>query len=372
MKKDANWYLLKDSGQVDSPALVIYLNRVKWNIELLKTMINDVQRLRPHAKTHKAKEAAMLLMDAGIQKFKCATIAEAEMLAQCKAGDVLLAYQPIGPKIDRFVSLIKTYPGTKFSCLVDDSVAAKSISEKAMASGLQIPVYLDLNTGMNRTGMLPDEKAVELYLQCTEWQGLKPVGLHAYDGHIADAGFELRKKRCNEAFAAVENLKNTLLEKGMEEPIIVAGGSPTFPIHLQREKVECSPGTFIYWDAGYQENLSEQDFIPAALVISRIISLPDKTMICTDLGHKSIAAENVLSKRVVFINAPELQFIGQSEEHLVLQAPEGHHYKIGDMLYGLPYHICPTCALYERALIIEEEAVKSEWKIVARDRKLNF
>ncbi|HYK55400.1 MAG TPA: D-TA family PLP-dependent enzyme, partial [Flavisolibacter sp.] len=178
-------------------------------------------------------------------------------------------------------------------------------------------------------------------------------------------------KRCDEAFAAVEVLKNTLLEKGMDEPIVVAGGSPTFPIHLQREKVECSPGTFIYWDAGYQQNLSEQKFLPAALVISHIISLPDKTTICTDLGHKSIAAENVLSKRVFFINAQDLQLIGQSEEHLVLQAPEGHHYKVGDVLYGLPYHICPTCALYERALIIEGGEVKNEWKIAARDRRLN-
>lgn len=371
MKQDDNWYWLKDTGQVDSPALVIYLNRVKENIELLKTMMGDVRRLRPHAKTHKAKEAARLLMDAGIQKFKCATIAEAEMLAQCGAKDVLLAYQPVGPKIDRFLTLIKTYSCTKFSCLVDDSVAATSICEKAKTLGLQIPVYLDLNIGMNRTGISPDEKAVELYLQCTQLPGIKPVGLHAYDGHIADADFELRKKRCDEAFAAVEALKNTLLEKGMDEPIIVAGGSPTFPIHLQREKVECSPGTFIYWDAGYQQNLSEQKFLPAALVISRIISLPDTTTICTDLGHKSIAAENVLSKRVTFINAPELQPVGQSEEHLVLQAPEGHHYKVGDVLYGLPYHICPTCALYERALIIEEGAVKSEWKTAARDRRLN-
>lgn len=366
-----NWFLIKNVEQVDSPALVVYPDRVKKNIALLKEMIGEVQRLRPHAKTHKSKEAALLLMEAGIRKFKCATIAEAEMLAAVKAKDVLLAYQPVGPKVDRFVSLIKTYPATRFSCLVDDTTAAESISEKAQAAGLQIPVYIDLNTGMNRTGVAPDEKATALYRQGNKLKGIKPVGLHAYDGHIADAGFETRRKRCDEAYATVENLKKTLVNEGFEEPVIVAGGSPTFPIHAGRENVECSPGTFIYWDAGYQQNLPEQGFLPAALVITRIISLPNETTVCTDLGHKSIAAENVLNKRVVFLNAPELQPVGQSEEHLVLQAEKNHPYKVGDVLYGLPYHICPTCALYERALIVEDGNLTTEWKIEARDRKLN-
>ena len=101
------WYRINNINEIDSPALVIYPDRVKKNIVLLKNMINDVQRLRPHVKTNKAKEASLLLLEAGINKFKCATIAEAEMLAQIKAPDVLLAYQPIGPKIQRFISLIK-------------------------------------------------------------------------------------------------------------------------------------------------------------------------------------------------------------------------------------------------------------------------
>lgn len=372
MYKDNSWYLIKNIERVDSPALVIYRERVKKNIELLKEMVGDVQRLRPHAKTHKSKEAALLLMEAGISKFKCATIAEAEMLAGINAKDVLLAYQPVGPKVDRFVSLVRMYPATTFSCLVDDLAAAKSISKKATAAGLQIPVYIDLNVGMDRTGIRPDENAIELYMQCAQLPGIKPVGLHAYDGHISDTDFEIRKKRCDEAFVAVENLKHELIKQGFEEPVIVAGGSPTFPIHAKREKTECSPGTFIYWDAGYLQHLPEQAFLPAALVVSRIISLPDETTLCIDLGHKSIAAENVLDKRVNFYTLPHLQPVGQSEEHLILKTEKGHPYKIGDVLYGLPYHICPTCALYERAFIVEDRVVTKEWKIEARDRKLNL
>lgn len=369
-KNRQDWYAISNIHEIDTPALVIYPGRVKKNIELLISMIDEVNRLRPHVKTHKAGEAVLLQMEAGINKFKCATIAEAEMLASCEAPDVLLAYQPVGPKINRFIALIKKYPATKFSCLVDDSSIANEISEKASAENLVINVYIDLNIGMNRTGIIPDQHAINLYIECSEQKGIKPVGFHAYDGHIHDKELEIRKRKCDEAFAPVVWLKEELMRKGLAEPIIIAGGSPTFPIHAKREKIECSPGTFIYWDAGYQQGLAEQPFLPAALVISRVISHPGENLVCTDLGHKSVAAEKELNNRVVFLNAPELKFVGQSEEHLVAETGKQHHYKVGDILYGLPFHICPTCALYERALIVEEGKATGEWRIIARDRKI--
>ncbi|MCU7549976.1 D-TA family PLP-dependent enzyme [Chitinophagaceae bacterium LB-8] len=371
MTENPNWYTINNISEFDSPALLIYLDRVQNNIAQIKGMIDDVARLRPHVKTHKTKEASLLLMEAGIRKFKCATIAEAEMLADIEAPDVLLAYQPVGPKIERFISLVITFPATRFSCLVDDYKVAQQLSERAVEANLDIPVYLDVNVGMNRTGVIPD-KAIDLYTVCSYLEGITPIGLHVYDGHIGDKDFEKRKQQCDEAYALVEELKKQLMKAGLEKPIIIAGGSPTFPIHAQRKKVECSPGTFIFWDDGYTQKLSEQPFQTAALVLTRIISLPSETMLCTDLGHKSIAAENPLGNRVSFLNAPDLKVISQSEEHLVLQAEKGHHYKVGDVLYGLPYHICPTCALYEKGLVVENGSVTNEWPIISRNRKILF
>lgn len=366
------WYKISNIDEVDSPALVIYPDRVKKNIELLKGMIDDVNRLRPHVKTHKTKEAAWLQMEAGIRKFKCATIAEAEMLGSINAPDVLLAYQPVGPKVDRFISLIKKYPATNFSCLVDDAEATKTVALKATEAGIVIPIYIDLNVGMNRTGIVPDQRAVALYKLCSQLKGIVAVGLHAYDGHIHDKQLAVRKQKSDEAFALVEELKNEIIKIGFNSPVVVAGGSPTFPIHAKREEIECSPGTFIYWDAGYQQGLVEQPFLPAALLISRVISHPGERLLCTDLGHKSVAAEKELTNRIQFLNAPELVCISQSEEHLVVATGEDHNYKVGDVLYGLPYHICPTCALYEKAFIAENGKVTGEWKIIARDRTINI
>jgi D-serine deaminase-like pyridoxal phosphate-dependent protein len=369
---EQEWYVINDVDQLDTPALVVYPDRVKYNIDLVKTFIDDVARLRPHVKTHKSPDVTKLMLQAGITKFKCATIAEAEMLGICKAPDVLLAYQPAGPKLDRFIQLIKTYPDTLYSCLFDNLDTAIRIAEKALMNDMQISVFLDLNVGMNRTGTVPDKDALELYTTCLPINGIKLMGLHAYDGHIHDADIVVREKRLNEAMKPVYNLSKAIMVKGYNEPVIIAGGSPTFPLLAGVKRIECSPGTFAYWDRGYQLAFEEQEFQTAALIIARVISLPDDTKICIDVGHKSVSAENELAKRIYFLNAPELVFTSQSEEHLVADAGKNHHYKVGDVLYGLPYHICPTIALYESVITIEYKQVTGEWKNIARDRKITI
>ncbi|WP_315815303.1 hypothetical protein [Paraflavitalea speifideaquila] len=140
---------------------------------------------------------------------------------------------------------------------------------------------------------------------------------------------------------------------------------------MHRAGVECSPGTFVFWDRGYKLQMPEMAFDYAALVITRVISVIDAQTICVDLGHKSVAAESPFP-RVYFVNAPDATPIGQSEEHLVLKVPDAAAYTIGDVLYGVPMHICPTVALYERALVVKDHLAVEEWKVVARDRKINI
>ena len=119
-----NWYTIQNIELLDTPALVVYPDRVRENIHKAIAMVGDPARLRPHVKTHKSPEVTQLMLDAGISRFKCATIAEAEMLAVRGAPDVLLAYQPIGPKAGRLVTLIEPVSRHAFSCLIDNPGAA--------------------------------------------------------------------------------------------------------------------------------------------------------------------------------------------------------------------------------------------------------
>src|SRR6476469_1794868 len=144
-----NWYTIENIDRIDTPCLVLYHDRIKMNINNAVKLIGNVNNLRPHVKTNKIAEVCKMMMDAGISKFKCATIAEAEMLAMINAQDVLLAYQPAGPKAERLNMLARHYPETAFSCIVDDAEIAKLLSEIYTRSGITLNVYIDLNTGMN-------------------------------------------------------------------------------------------------------------------------------------------------------------------------------------------------------------------------------
>ncbi|MGI4805281.1 MAG: D-TA family PLP-dependent enzyme [Janthinobacterium lividum] len=366
-----SWYQINNTQNLQTPALVIYPNRVQQNIDLLISQIDDVDRLRPHIKTCKAIEPVLLMLKSDIRKFKCATIAEAEMLGLAAVPDVLLAYQPVGANVDRFLKLMQKFPETMFSCLVDNQISAEKLNQAAQQNPAQIKVYVDVNVGMNRTGINP-KHAADLYEFCALKEALQPLGLHAYDGHIHEPDLKIRSEQWHAAFMQVKTVWQTLLKKGFSSAKIIAGGTPTFPFFAEETDVECSPGTFIYWDDGYQQHFPEQPFLPAALVFARVISLPDETKICLDLGHKSVSAENDLQHRVRFLNAPELKLISQSEEHLVAEAGENHTYKIGDILYGLPYHICPTVALHQFAIIIQNHEITGSWETLARNRKITL
>lgn len=367
-----DWYLLQNIGAYDSPGLVLYPQRIAENIRLLKSMVNDTGRLRPHIKTSKCPETAKMMVRAGIHKFKCATIPEAEMLAVAGAKDILLAYQPTAPRLQRLAALAKDHPAIQFGCVADNSASAQAIAAACIQTGITLDLYIDLDLGMHRTGIAPGHDALELYRHCAALQGIRLAGLHAYDGHLRQAGFGQRTAACDEAFERVQDLREKILAQHLPEPIIIAGGSPTFPIHARRADVECSPGTFIYWDRGYSLVCPEQPFQPAAVLVTRVISLPGKTRLCLDLGHKAVAAENDMDKRVYFLNAANLKPVSQSEEHLVVEAGDHHGFAPGDVLYALPYHVCPTVALYERAYVAEGNNIVGEWKHVARDRKITY
>ena len=370
MNDESKWFHISNADEIDSPALLVYPERVKANIQTAIKMIGDINRLRPHVKTHKCAEVTSMMMAEGIYKFKCATIAEAEMLGITKAKDVLLAYQPVGPKLKRFIQLVKKYPHTLYSCLTDNLVSACEQSKAFSDAGLNIPVYIDLNIGMNRTGIAPGDEALELYRFCSSAPGIIIKGLHVYDGHITNSQFEERKKEVDKTFSKVEEFIEVIKASDLPVPVIIVGGSPSFPIHCKRQGVECSPGTFIYWDKGYLTNCPEQEFIPAAIVLTRVVSMPGNNIICTDLGHKSVAAENEIIKRVFFPEHEYLTATAQSEEHLVLENKSTHIFKQGDALYGLPWHICPTVALYNSVLIVEGGHCTNAWKNIARDRKI--
>ncbi|MDG3582607.1 D-TA family PLP-dependent enzyme [Galbibacter pacificus] len=368
--KEKNWFEIENADEIATPALLVYPDRIQHNIKRMIEIASDVCRLRPHIKTHKTAEIIQMQQAYGIQKFKCATIAEAELLAQCKAKDVLLAMQPVGIHIQRFFKLMRTYPETQFSTLLDDMENAKNITEAAIKKQMKVSLWMDINVGMNRTGIEPGEEARKLFQFLDVNENVEAKGFHVYDGHLRDSNYDQRKKDCNTAFETVVALKESLKKMGVEVKEIIAGGSPSFPVHAMRNDVDLSPGTVLLWDAGYGDLFPEMKMLPATVLITRIISKPSKGIVTSDLGHKSLASEMPFP-RVELLNAPDLEQLSQSEEHLVFNTKHPENYKIGDLLYAIPKHICPTVAKYQYLQVVEKGKVVNEWKVVARDQVIS-
>lgn len=360
------WYALNEPEGIPSPALLVYPQRIARNIAEMVRVAGDPLRLRPHIKTHKTAEIVQMQMEAGIRKFKCATLAEADLLGRCGAPDVLLAYQPVGPNQDRFLNLQKAYPQTRFAALADHPAVVDALHRKAKQAGAVIRLFVDLNVGMNRTGIAPGPEAEALYKQIAGLEGLEACGLHAYDGHIRHTDPAARQAACDEAFAPVAALRQRLEADGYPVPVIIAGGSPTFPMHAGREGVELSPGTTLLWDARYGSLFADMDFLPAAVLLTRVISHPGPGTYCLDLGHKAIAPEMEFP-RVALMGLETCVQTGQSEEHLVLQAIEDPGLEPGQPVYGIPMHVCPTVPKYRWLLTVENGIVTGRWEVAARD-----
>jgi D-serine deaminase-like pyridoxal phosphate-dependent protein len=309
----------------------------------------------------------------GITKVKCATIAEAEMLADAGLDDLLLAYQPVGPTVARLMALRSRFPETIFRAVVDDADAARAIAAAAHGDGRPVDLLVDLDVGMHRTGIEP-ERAGALCRLLANLPGVTFGGLHAYDGHLRDPDLGVRRSEADAGFARVDALARTLEADGIPVPRIVAGGTPTLPCHAPRTdpRLELSPGTTVFWDAGYAKGLPDLDFLHAALVLTRAVSKPGDSRVCLDLGHKAIASEMPHPRVVLYRGDADLPctFVGHSEEHLVLETPLAESLRVGDVFYGIPWHVCPTVALHGTAVVVRDGRAVDRWKVTARERVL--
>jgi D-serine deaminase-like pyridoxal phosphate-dependent protein len=368
-------YRLNDPSQYLSPSLLIDRGLVRRNLETMIAMARGVDRLRPHVKTHKMPAIVRMSEALGIRKHKCATIAEAEMIAAAGGTDVLLAYPLVGPNIARLARLIRTFPATTFRAQVDHPDSARALSEGMRGLEHPLPVVIDLEVGMGRTGIAPDDSAVALATLIDGLPDLVLDGLSAYDGHIKDSDLEDRRRSTAPGIELTLALRDRLIALGLPVPRLVLGGTPTFPIHaaldLPGAVVECSPGTCTLQDVGYATRFPDLPFIPAAILFGRVISQPRPGRLCLDLGHKAVAADPP-GARLTLLDIPEATLGIHSEEHLVVETPHAQRFPPGTPVLALPTHICPTCALHRRASVIEHDDRVDEWEIVARDRTLTI
>jgi len=353
------------TSQLMSPALIIYMDRVRENIQsILQAAGGDPERWRPHVKTTKIPEVWAELMRAGIRNFKCATTREAELLLHTldsagEHGDVLLAYPLIGPALRRLGIIADKYPSSRVSVLCEDEHLVVEVPR-------QLSIFVDVNPGMDRTGVpVADDYTIHAIAQAA---GERLRGLHYYDGHLHDQNLPDRRSLIRAGYEAVLELHGTLLRDGHAIEEIITAGTPAFLNALEfwsdhtpdGTQHRVSPGTVIFHDACTEEDNPDLRLVPAALVFTRVVSRPTPQIATCDAGSKAIAAEAGDPVAHV-LGRPKLEAQTPNEEHLPLRIAGGRPPERGDEFLLIPRHVCPTVNLADEAVLIEEGV---PWRIV--------
>jgi D-serine deaminase-like pyridoxal phosphate-dependent protein len=366
-------YHFAGEEDIDSPALVYHEDIIEENIQRALDMAGGAERLWPHIKTFKAPALVRLLQARGLRRFKCATIAEAEMCARCGAAHILIAYPLVGPAIGRFISLQRSYRGSVFWALGDDpdqiGLLGAGARETAGGEGA-IPFLADVNPGMDRTGVSIDALQ-DFCREAAKIPGLSFRGFHCYDGNLGIKDGGERGKAVAEETEKLRAVRKALEAEGLKVPVLVMGGSPTFPFHARNPEAFLSPGTLFVQDYGYQAKYRDLAFRPAAAILTRVISRPREDLFTLDLGCKAIAADQE-GERGIITELPQARPAAHSEEHWVFRLTEAPCPPIGTILHVIPTHICPTTALYPGIHVVREGRLVNYWTVEARNRRISI
>jgi D-serine deaminase-like pyridoxal phosphate-dependent protein len=365
-----HYRLPPDFGQqILSPTLVIFMERVRANLDWMQRAVGgDMARWRPHVKTTKIKAVWEELVQRGVEQFKCATVREATHLVEVLeagsvAGDVLIAYPLIGPALDQLGRLAERYPRQRLSVLCEDERIVGSIPEA-------VSIFVDVNPGMNRTGVpIANEAAI---LGLARQAGARFRGVHFYDGHQHGSDMQARRAAIHAAYDQLLTLIARLESQRTRVGEVITSGTPAFlsalahaPLRELASIHRVSPGTIVFHDLRSEQENDDLELQPAALLFTRVISQPCADIFTLDAGSKSIAAE-AGDPCAFVLGRPDCTPLAPSEEHLPVRCPSGELPPRGAEFLLIPRHVCPTTNLAEEVVLIEGGAIRAIVPVDAR------
>lgn len=365
MNLSLHGYEIDEAERLLTPALLVYAEHVAANIDAtLRIMRGDANRWRPHLKTVKMPWVIRLLLQRGVRQFKCATTRELVVACESGAADVLLAYPVVGANARRAAEIAAAFPATRVSVL------AENVTQAEEWRGARVGVFVDVNPGMDRTGVAQDE--TEPIVAIARAAGSQFRGVHYYDGHVSAPA---RPAREAQAHAGYRRLLDIVAAIHPEE--VITSGTPSFPYAMNFPGFarapfihRASPGTIVFSDLTSLGQLPpEYGYRAAALVLATVVSHPTPRRITCNAGHKSVSADAGVPTCAV-MGRPDLTPLKPSEEHLPIdlapEAPDGALPPIGSVLYLLPKHICPTVNQFDGAALVRDARVHSVEPVAAR------
>jgi D-serine deaminase-like pyridoxal phosphate-dependent protein len=357
--------------ELDTPSLLFDLDVVERNVrEMADVAAEAGVRLRPHTKTHKSPEVAAMQRDAGSTGITVAKLGEAEVMVDAGFDDLLVAYPIWGEaKLARLRALLER---ASVRVSLDSVEVAEAIGRVGRDLGRDVPVLIEVDTGLHRLGRAPGPPTVELAAQVARVPGVEAIGLLTHAGHAyrATSEDELRSTAEREALDLVETAA-ACARAGVELREISVGSTPTARIGARVEGVtEIRPGTYVFNDVQQMRLGVAAESDCAARVLATVVSRPDAERFVIDAGSKAFSSDGgdgpPFPGRGVVVGRPSLRLDFLSEEHGVGHVEGADEVAIGDRLEVIPLHVCSCVNLFDAAVGVRSGRIDREMAIAGR------
>jgi D-serine deaminase-like pyridoxal phosphate-dependent protein len=347
---------------LDSPQLLLDLDTLDANLHRMQDACR--QRgvdLRVHFKSLKCGGLARYLVKHGVDRFLCAKLNEAEVLADAGINDIFIANEIVGRrKLDRLAQLARR---AKVRVCVDDADTVREMGQAARAAGATLEVLIEVDTGMSRCGVAPGEPALELARLIRSEIGLQFVGLQGYDGHLQMlTDREEKRTKCLQSLERLVGTRRLLEQANIPVEVVTGGGTGTWEWVSSYDGVtELQPGSFLLMDVAY--HALRPEFGCSLSILATVVS-HRPTWYVLDAGSKAVSKD---FGTPTIKNRPAERVTKLAEEHTIV-ACDGEVPRVGEQRQILPAHCCATMNLHRQCVAVRKGHIEALWPIEASGR----
>ncbi len=350
-----------DPDEVETPVGIVDLEQARRNaVRVRGELASHGLHWRPHVKTHKSRTLASIQLETGAAGLTVATLHEAEAMASLGA-DLLLAHPPVGPaKEKRLGRFLET---AALSVALDSREALATTARAGRAAGRTVPVLVEMDVGMARTGVQAPSAAVSLALDAADREGVSFGGVMFYPGHIRRSPDE-QDEALAEVGRRLSAVLHALKENGLSAEVVSGGSTPTLPrSHEIPGQTEIRAGTCIFHDRDTVAMGIAEEREVAYRVLSTVISTAVAGQAVVDAGSKALSREEFRSGGSgygVVHGRSEVIVRAVSEEHGILDLTDATwRPKVGDRVEIVPNHVCVSVNLQDRLLAMGPDGYRS-------------
>jgi|SRR5699024_5963652 len=363
----------KDISNVSTPALLLDLEQLEKNIQDIAEISKSYGvNYRPHIKTHKSADIAKRQIDVGAIGLTVAKVGEAEVMAELGIDDILIAFPISEPSQLERIQVLREK--SKITLMIDSSEQSDKVSE-FFDEANPLPVWIKVNSGLNRCGVEPKEEVVELAKHIQSQLSLKLEGVFTHAGHAYGANsIDNIKQIAADEVQAVRESAEMCEKAGIPIENRSVGSTPTFKHYTDMEGItEIRPGNAVFYDmVQVGLGVTEKEYC-ALTVLSSVVSI-QKGRVVLDAGSKTLALDkgahgnDSIQGHGQIIDHEDMVIEKLSEEHGVIPTELTNAFELGEKVTIIPNHACPVVNLFDYYTVHQDGKVIDYWNVSARGK----